>query len=336
MKKLIALVLSVVMAFSMIACGNNTNKEAKNEDAFQVALVIGVGGLGDGSFNDSLKAGVDDAVEKYDIEYQLIEPTEVAEFEGHFTDLSASKKYDLIIGAGFDAIEAMANVASEFPDQQYLFVDGAVEGCDNVTSVTYRDNEKAYLLGTIAALTTETNKLGIVLGMDIPSLVVFSSGFMAGAYAANPDVEIEVKAVGSFSDTTTAKELALALHDDGADIVYAAAGGSGLGVFNAAEEAGFLAIGSDTNQCTINPDVIMLSGIRLCDVTISNGIGAAIDGTLEGGARTEGLAEGALTYATEGSNVEIAQAAIDAAEAAREAIIKGEIEVPDTYEELTK
>ena len=230
----------------------------------------------------------------------------------------------------------MTNVAADFPEQKYLFVDGAVEGLDNVTSVTYRDNEKAYLLGTIAAMTTETDKIGIVLGMDIPSLVVFSSGFMAGAYAANPDVEVEVKAVGSFSDTTTAKELALALHDDGADIVYAAAGGSGLGVFNAAEEAGFLAIGSDTNQCPLNPDVIMLSGIRLCNVTISNGIGAAIDGTLEAGWRTEGLAENALTYATEGSNITLSQEALDAAEAAREAIIKGEIIVPDTYEALAK
>lgn len=336
MKKLIAIVLVVVMALSMVACGAPKTDANANADAFQVALVIGVGGLGDGGFNDSLKAGVDDAKAKYGIEYQLIEPTEVAEFEGHFTDLSASKKYDLIIGAGFDAIEAMGKVAAEFPEQKYLFVDGAIEGLENVTSVTYRDNEKAYLLGTIAALSTKTNKLGIVLGMDIPSLVVFSSGFMAGAYAANPDVQIEVKAVGSFSDTSTAKELALALHDSGADIVYAAAGGSGLGVFNAAEEGGFLAIGSDVNQCPIKPAVIMASGIRLCNATISNGIAAAMEGTLKGGSRTEGLAEAALTYATEGSEVVIDQAILDAAEVAREAIIKGEIIVPSTYEELGK
>ena len=188
---------------------------------------------------------------------------------------------------------------------------------------------------SLAALVISTI-LGIVLGMDIPSLVVFSSGFMAGAYAANPDVQIEVKAVGSFSDTSTAKELALALHDSGADIVYAAAGGSGLGVFNAAEEGGFLAIGSDVNQCPIKPAVIMVSGIRLCNATISNGIAAAMEGTLKGGSRTEGLAEAALTYATEGSEVVIDQAILDAAEVAREAIIKGEIIVPSTYEELGK
>ena len=94
--------------------------------------------------------------------------------------------------------------------------------------------------------------------------------------------------------------LAMALNDEGADIVYAAAGGSGLGVFSAASEKGFLAIGADTNQCLLDPDVIMVSGIRLVDVTICNGIGAAIEGTLEGGSTTEGLAEGALTYTYEG------------------------------------
>ncbi|MCI8318424.1 MAG: BMP family ABC transporter substrate-binding protein [Lachnospiraceae bacterium] len=314
-----------------------TKKEAVTRDEdFKAALVIGVGGLGDGSFNDSMKAGMDEAVEKYGITYQLVEPTEVAEFEGHFTDLSASGEYDLIVAGGFDAAEAMTNVATEFPEQKYLFVDGVVEGLDNVTSVTYRDNEKTYLLGVMAAMTTKTNKLGVVLGIDTPSLIVFAAGFMAGAYSANPDVEVNVKYVGSFADTTTAKELAMALNDEGADIVYAAAGGSGLGVFSAASEKGFLAIGADTNQCLLDPDVIMVSGIRLVDVTICNGIGAAIEGTLEGGSTTEGLAEGALTYTNEGSKVEISKEAIDAAEEAREKIIAGEIVVPDTYEGVEK
>ena len=126
----------------------------------------------------------------------------------------------------------------------------------------------------------------------------------------------------------------MTLNDGGADIVYAAAGGSGLGVFNAAEDKDFIAIGTDTNQCPISPDHILVSGLRLIDVTICNGIGAAIEGTLEGGSRTEGLAEGALSYTNEGSNLELSQEAIDAAEAAREAIIAGEIKVPSTYEEL--
>ncbi len=346
-KKFVALLLVGIMTLSLAACGNGgddsqtsgsgeTSGNAEKTD-FKVALVIGVGGLGDGSFNDSMKAGVDAAVEKYNLpEYQLIEPTEVAEFEGHYTDLSASGEYDLIISGGYDAAEALSKVAAEFPEQKYLFVDGVVEGLDNVTSVTYRDNEKTYLLGILAAMSTESNKLGVVLGIDTPSLIVFAAGFMAGAYSVNPDVEVEVKYVGSFADTTTAKELAMTLNDEGADIVYAAAGGSGLGVFNAAKDKGFLAIGADTNQCLIDPEVIMVSGIRLVDVTICNGIGAAIEGKLEGGVRTEGLAEGALDYTNEGSKVELSQEAIDAAEAARQDIIAGKVTVPDTYEAVQK
>ena len=104
-------------------------------------------------------------------------------------------------------------MASEFPEQRYLFVDGEVTGCDNVTSVLFKDNEKTYLVGTVAGLNTKTNKIGMVVGVDSPSQNIFVAGYMAGAKAANPDVEVIVKYVGSFADTTTAKELALAEAD---------------------------------------------------------------------------------------------------------------------------
>ena len=165
-------------------------------EPFKVALMIGIGGLGDGGFNDSMLAGVEAAKADYGIEYQLVEPKEISEFEANFTDLSASGKYDLIIGGGFDAVEALQKVASEFPEQRYLFVDGEVTGCDNVTSVLFKDNEKTYLVGTVAGLNTKTNKIGMVVGVDSPSQNIFVAGYMAGAKAANPDVEVIVKYVG--------------------------------------------------------------------------------------------------------------------------------------------
>lgn len=339
MKKVLAIVTALIMALSLVACGGSDKKEeSKTEGAaksdFKLAVVIGVGGLGDGSFNDSIKEGADLAVEKFGLDgYQLIEPKEVAEFEGHYTDLSASGEYDLIVGGGFDAIEAMTKVAKEFPDQKYLFVDGAIEGCDNVTSVTYRDNEKAYLLGIIAAMETKTDKLGIVLALDIDSLRVFSSGFMAGAYSVKPDIDIDVKIVGGFADTTTAKELAIALAEEGVDIMYVAAGGSGLGAFAAAEENGnFKCLGVDVNQCLISPKVVMASGMRLLQNTVCNGIGDAIDNKLVGGHHSEGLKEDALTFTIEGSECPPADAAVKAAEQAMKDIIDGKIEVPSTYE----
>ena len=339
--KFLALLLIAVLAFSLVSCGGkkeeeNGGEKEPEEKKFKLALVIGVGGLGDGSFNDTLKKGCDDACAKYGIDgYQLIEPKEVAEFEGHFTDLSASGEYDLIVAGGFDAIDAMGKVAAEFPDQKYLFVDGEVPDRDNVTSVTYWDNEKTYLLGIIAAMTTETNKLGIVLALDIPSLRYFSSGFMAGAWSVNPDIDISVKVVGGFADTTTGKELALALRDEGCDIVFPAAGGSGLGCIAAAEESGdFKIVGIDTNQCLLSPDTVFVSGMRLMDVTVCNGIGEAINGTLKGGHQAQGLKEGAVTFTTEGTHIAPSAEAIAAANKAKEDIIAGKITVPYTYEEV--
>lgn len=339
--KFLALLLIAVLAFSLVSCGGKKEEESggekePEEKKFKLALVIGVGGLGDGSFNDTLKKGCDDACAKYGIDgYQLIEPKEVAEFEGHFTDLSASGEYDLIVAGGFDAIDAMGKVAAEFPDQKYLFVDGEVPDRDNVTSVTYWDNEKTYLLGIIAAMTTETNKLGIVLALDIPSLRYFSSGFMAGAWSVNPDIDISVKVVGGFADTTTGKELALALRDEGCDIVFPAAGGSGLGCIAAAEESGdFKIVGIDTNQCLLSPDTVFVSGMRLMDVTVCNGIGEAINGTLKGGHQAQGLKEGAVTFTTDGTHIAPSAEAIAAANKAKEDIIAGKITVPYTYEEV--
>ena len=294
-------------------------------EPFKVALMIGIGGLGDGGFNDSMLAGVEAAKADYGIEYQLVEPKEISEFEANFTDLSASGKYDLIIGGGFDAVEALQKVASEFPEQRYLFVDGEVTGCDNV---------KTYLVGTVAGLNTKTNKIGMVVGVDSPSQNIFVAGYMAGAKAANPDVEVIVKYVGSFADTTTAKELALAEADAGADVIFAAAGGSGLGVFNAAQQGTFKAIGADVNQCLIDPDHIMLSAIRKIDVVIKDGIKSAIDGTLEGGTMVPGLKEDALGITNEGSKVEIDPASLDAAQTAKDKIISGEITVPSTIDEV--
>ncbi|MBR2740381.1 MAG: BMP family ABC transporter substrate-binding protein [Oscillospiraceae bacterium] len=334
MKKFLALLLIAVLALSLAACGKKEEEEV--EEGFKFALVIGVGGLGDGSFNDTLKKGCDDACVKYGIDgYQLIEPKEVAEFEGHFTDLSASGEYDLIVAGGFDAIDAMGKVAAEFPDQKYLFVDGEVPDRSNVTSVTYWDNEKTYMLGIMSAMETKTNKLGIVLALDIPSLRIFSSGFMAGAWSVNPDIQISVKVVGGFADTTTGKELALALRDEGCDIVFAAAGGSGLGCIAAAEESGdFRIVGVDTNQCLLSPDTVMVSGMRLMDVTVCNGIGEAIDGTLIGGHQAQGLKAGAVTFTIDGSRCAPSDEAVKAAEQAREDIISGKITVPYTYEEV--
>ena len=331
MRKMLAVLLVLVMSMSLfMALGSN----ALAADPFNVALVIGVGGLGDGSFNDSLKAGCDEAVTNFGIKYDLIEPTEVSEFEGDFTSLCEDGSYNLIVCGGFDAVDAVTTVAAAYPNQKFLFVDGTITGCPNVTSVSFRDHEKTFLLGLVAANKTASNHLGIVCALNVDSLNMFVTGFIAGAQYVKPDIQVDVKYVGSFSDTTTAKEMAISLHESGADIVAAFAGGSGLGVFTAAKEDGFLAIGCDTNQCLIDPSCIMLSGIRRVDVVINDGIGAAINGTLVSGATSAGLAENALTITNEGSKVPLDAAFLTAADEAKAKIVSGDLKVPSTLAEI--
>lgn len=332
MKMKLAKYVMAASVLTMLAAGSCA--QAADGSDFSVALIIGTGGLGDGGFNDSLLAGVQAAEKELGITYQLVEPSEVSEFEADYMDLSAAGKYDLIIGGGFDQTEALASVASEFPDQKYLFVDGELDGYDNVTSILFKDQEKTYLVGTVAGMNTKTDKIGVVVAMDTPSQNTFVAGYMAGAKAVNPGVEVEVKYVGSFSDTTTAKELALAEHEDGADIVYAVAGGAGLGVFNAAKEDDFYAIGVDVNQCLIDPDHIMLSSLRNNDVVVTDSIKEAMNGTLEAGAVHPGIAEGAVDVTNEGSNVPLVDGTMEAVEDAKERIVSGDIVVPTTIDEV--
>ena len=308
MKKIFALILSLVLALALVGCAGEpaaentagadatqapaesagTESPAGEEsaapaegEAYKVAIVLGVGGLGDESFNDSMYDGCQLAMaEDPSITVQVIEPTEVAEFEGHYMELARTGEYDLIIGSGFDGVEAVTKVSGLFPEQQFMFVDGDCGDLPNVASFTFRDQEKAFLLGYLAAQTSETGKIGVVGGMDIPSINMFVAGYEAGAAYAGNGTTVERKYVGAWNDTSTGKELALALYDSGCDIVYQAAGGSGLGVFAAAAEKDLLAIGSDTNQCLIDPDHVFASGIRTLNYIIRDGILSGKAGTL--------------------------------------------------------
>lgn len=342
MKKILALVLAMVMVFAVVGCTPNASPDASPDaspaadgDAYKVAVVLGVGGLGDSSFNDSIYDGCKLAMaQDASITVQVIEPTEVAEFEGHYMDLAKGGEYDLIVGSGFDGVEAVGKVADLFPEQKFLFVDGDVGARDNVTSVVFRDEEKAFLLGYMASQVSTTGKVGFVGGMDIPSINMFAAGFEAGVAYGDKSATVERKYVGAWNDTSTGKELALALYDGGCDIVYAAAGGSGLGVFTAAAEKEMMVIGADTNQCLIDPAHVLVSGIRTLNLVIRDGIVSAKAGTLVGGTQSAGLKENGVDYIREGSTIEVSDEIITKVDQAKADIIAGTITVPSTIEDV--
>lgn len=349
-KKSLAVICCLVMMMSLLmACGgententggnetNNTttnNGSQESEAAAKVAVVFATGGLGDKSFNDNAYAGIERAKEELGIEYDYVEPQEISEFETHHREFAKTGEYDLILGIGFDQVDAITMVASEFPDQKFLLIDSTVEA-DNVASAIFKSHEASFLAGAISAQQSESKKIGIVGGLDIPLINEFVAGYMAGAKYIDPSVEVSVNYVGAWNDPNTGKEMAISMYEGGADIVYAAAGGSGLGVFTAAEEKGAAAIGADMVPSQM-PDVLYLGTLKRIDNVIFNNVKSVIEGTWTPGIMNLGLAEEAVGYSVEGSNIETPQEYIDVAEELKQKIISGELVVPNTLDAVDK
>ncbi|MDR2482330.1 MAG: BMP family ABC transporter substrate-binding protein, partial [Treponema sp.] len=262
---------ALLMAAGLFVLGGCQKKEtvpADGQDAAEVkkaAMVFGLGGLGDKGFNDDGLRGLELAKRQLGIDYAYTEPLEIAEFEEQLRSFARSGQYEIILGLGPDQSGPMSAAAREFPHQKFALIAGAGEALPNLASITFRDNEKAYLIGIIAAMTTKTNKAGFVGGMNIPAINLFAAGYRAGIQAINPAIEVDIRYVDAWNNAGAGKELARQIYNSGADIVYAAAGASGLGVFAAAREMGKLAIGSDVNQITIDPAHIFLSSTRRMD-----------------------------------------------------------------------
>ncbi len=256
-----------------------------------VGLVTSIGGLGDKSFNDFAFAGAQWAAEAFGVEIDVVEPLAIGDFEGLLRDMALADEYVVIIAVGFLQRDALAIVAPEFPDQRFIIVDSVVAE-PNVTSLIFRENEGSFLVGVLAGMMTETDRVGFVGGMDVPIIRRFQAGFAAGALWANPDVVVDVSYVGSFGDPAGGKEHALAHYGRGVDIIFAPAGATNLGVFDAAAELDKLAIGVDVDQAHIAPAHIVASMIKGIETAVYDATLAALQGTLEPGMIEFGLAEG--------------------------------------------
>ena len=257
----------------------------------KVGLVLATGGLGDKSFNDISFAGCVRAQEELGVEFDYVEPTSIAEYEGYHRDFAMSGEYMLIICIGFDQADALATVAAEYPDQNFAIVDMVVDA-PNVASLTFAANEGSFLLGVVAGLTTETGKVGFVGGMDIPLIRDFFEGYEAGALWVNPEVEVlEPVFVGDWGDLTKGKELATSLIEAGADGIFAAAGGSGLGALEACDELDVTGYGVDACQCYLNDNMLASMTKRVDNAVYKMILDARVD-MFQPGFYGGGLADG--------------------------------------------
>lgn len=252
------------------------------QDKVKIGIMLADYGLGDQSFNDSAFTGLMKARDELGIVFEYRQLDEVGTYQQGFQEL-IDENCDLIIGLGFNVIEAITEIATENREQPFLFIDGVID-LPNVTSVTFRDEEGSFIVGTVAGLKTESDTVGFIGGMDIPVINRIEQGFVAGVKEVSPNTTIAVEYASDFGDAEKGKELAQKLINAyDADIIYVAAGFTGLGAIEEIAENNRYAIGVDSDQFFVSETAIITSMLKKIDVAIFK----AIETFLEHGSLTE-------------------------------------------------
>jgi basic membrane protein A and related proteins len=308
--KLLTLIgVLMIISLALVACQPAAPEGGGDSDAVKVvSLVNGV--LGDKSFFDSSERGVKKGSDEFGFEYKTIEAgIDPAKWQPALDDAAENEEYDVMILGTWQMSEFLQITAPKYPDKQFIIYDVSVDytacDCSNVYSVVYKQNEGSYLAGYYAGLMTESDIIGAVGGQDIPVINDFIVGYSQGAKDANPDVEVVVQYAGGWNDPAKGKELALAMYQQGADIVFQIAGGTGVGVFQAAQEVGKWAIGVDSDQALImeetNPEqaaFILTSMMKNVDNSLYRAMDLYLKGTLPfGEAEALGVKEGGVGLA---------------------------------------
>jgi basic membrane protein A len=299
------------------------------------AVIYDLGGKFDKSFNESIYNGAERWKSETGGNYLEFELTADAQREQAFRRF-AEEGANPIVLAGFLWQATLEKLAPEYPDTNIVFIDGIVEA-PNVQSLLFDEHTGSFLVGALAAMKSETGNVGFVGGMDVPLIHRFFCGYAYGAKAVNPDIKVQEAYTGTtpaaWNDPVTAGELAKAQMDAGADVVYAAAGGSGLGVLQAMADAGKYSIGVDSNQNHLHPGSVLTSMLKRVDVATYNSFKeAGDDATFKPGLKNLGLADEGVGYAVDENNASLISDDMKAkVEELKAKVIAGEVEVHDYY-----
>ena len=331
-----AVLAAVTVCIALIAAGCGSEQPAGQDGRLKIGMVFDIGGKGDKSFNDSAYRGMLNAANDFDADYTEFEPGQDADRETGLRKL-AQAGYDVIIGVGFLFSDSIKSVAEDYPDVRFACVDYDARPGEtlppNLAALKFREEEGSFLVGVLAAMTTETGRIGFIGGMDIPLIHKFEAGYVAGARHVSPEISVTVAYAGTtpqaFADPARGKELALLQYGRGVDVIYHASGSTGNGVIEAAKEAGRFAIGVDSNQNYMAPGNVLTSMVKRVDNAVYMTIKSVHEGTFESGIREFGLAEDGVAYAVDSYNEGlVSDEMIAAAEEAKAAIMAGEIAVP--------
>ena len=296
------------------------------------AVVFDLGGKFDKSFNEAAYNGAERFKSESGNAYREFEVQNASQREQALRNF-ARRGHNPVVAIGFAQAQALEKVAKEFPDTKFAIIDMVVD-LPNVRSVVFKEHEGSFLVGMLAAMASKTGKVGFVGGMDIPLIRKFACGYVQGAKAVNPDIEIYQNMTGTtgaaWNDPVKGGELAKSQFDRGADVVYHAAGGTGLGVLQAAADAGKLGIGVDSNQNYLHPGSILTSMLKRVDNAVFNAFTDGTSGNWSAGIQALGLQEEGVGYALDDNNAKLISDDMKSeVDDARQKIIAGEIAVHD-------
>jgi basic membrane protein A len=347
------LALAAIVSLTAAACGSEAPGGGAGDgdgaaSDVRVGMALDVGGLGDKSFNDAAKRGLDQAISEGVVSEgntELLETNQTGSNRDDNMVNLADQGFDLLLGIGFAFSEGIAEIAPDYPDQNFGIIDGYATFVNaeveepNIADLTFKEHEGSYLVGIAAAMASQAGIIGFLGGQEGTGLIEkFEAGYVAGARSVNPDIEVLVEYIGdstqAFVDPTAGEALSAGMYDDGADVVYHAAGQSGLGLFKAAVEANKLAIGVDSDQYLTASEeekpLILTSMIKRVDTAVYDTIQQAVNGEFEPGFRVYGIAEEGIGYSD--SNPALTDEMKAAMDEASAAIVSGEIIVPEAPE----
>ncbi len=345
--KIAALLSTAVLTLGACGSSNDTNASGSggsdsgsgsgSGSDVKVGMAYDVGGRGDQSFNDSAAKGLDQAVKEFGFESQESEAADGEAESAREERLRtfADAGYNPVVAVGFAYSEAVAKVAKEYPDVDFAIIDDEAATGPNIANLVFAEEQGSFLVGAAAALKTTTDNVGFIGGVEVPLIQKFEAGFTAGAEAVNPDITVQSKYLtqppdfSGFGDPAKGKTTAQGMYDNGADIVYHAAGGSGSGLFEAASESGNLAIGVDSDQYeTADPsvqDAILTSMLKNVDVAVYEYLSGVNDGKAPTGVTRYDLSDDGVGYSTSGGKIDDITSKLDDY---KQQIIDGKITVP--------
>jgi basic membrane protein A and related proteins len=315
--------IPLFIAALMLAGCSSTTSETKEKE-YKIGVLLSDTGLGDESFNDSAFRGLEKARDELGILFDYREAPD-GDFETPLEELSQQDN-DLVIGLGFTVQEALEKTAEKYPDQQYLLIDG-VSQLENITSITFKEHEGSFLVGMVAAMTSKNQKLGVIGGDDVPVIHRFEKGFEQGAKYINPEIKIVSEYAYNFGDAELGRKMAEKQIKEGVDFIYPAAGFTGVGAIQAAQDKHIFTAGVDSDQYFVAEKAVVTSMMKNIDVAVFNMAEKLVkEGTIGQDVHELGLAENGVGLAPI-RNFKLSDEQLKNIETAKEKITSGNITI---------